>query len=62
MEKLLPMERIFEILKPNVFHQPENPFPLARTKDLFQKYVSTRRKKKTGINVWYPHKSPAENV
>ena len=46
MEKVLPMERIFEILKQNVFHQPENPFPLARTKDLFQKYVSTRRKKK----------------
>ena len=45
MEKLLPMERIFEILKQNVFHQPENPFPLARTKDLFQKYVSTRREK-----------------
>ena len=41
MEKLFPMERIIEILE-------QNPFPLARMKDLFQKYVSTRREKN-----WY---------
>ena len=44
MEKLLPMEGIFEILKQNVFHWPEwrihfkNTFPLDE--------------KKTSINVW----------
>ena len=27
------------------FHLPENPFPLARMKDSFPKYVSTRRAK-----------------
>ena len=48
MEKLLPMEDIFEILEQNGFHQPENPFLLARMKDLFQNYVSTRREKN-----WY---------
>ena len=34
MEKLLPVERIFEELKQNGFHQPENQFPIARIKDL----------------------------
>ena len=36
MEKLIPMEGIFEILEQNEFQQPEDPFPLARMKDLFQ--------------------------
>ena len=36
MEKLLPMEEIFEILQENGFHLSENPFPLARMKVLFQ--------------------------
>ena len=45
MEKLLLMDRIFEILKQRGFHYPENPFPLARVKNLFQNYVSTGRKK-----------------
>ena len=39
------MEGIFEILEQNDFQQPEDPFPLARMKDMFQKYVSTRREK-----------------
>ena len=33
MEKLLPVERTFEELE-------QNQFPLARIKDLFQKYIS----------------------
>ena len=36
MEKLLPMEGIFEILAQNGFHQPENQFPLARMKDFLK--------------------------
>ena len=59
VEKLLPMEGIFEILEQNGFHYPENLFPLARVKNLFQIYVFTRREK-TGINVWYLHKLLAE--
>ena len=35
------------------FHQTENPFPLARIKNSFQKYVSTIRERTvTGMNVW----------
>ena len=34
MEKLLPVERIFEELEQNGFHKSENQFPLARIKDL----------------------------
>ena len=45
MEKLLPMEEIFEMLAQNGFHYPENQFPLARMKDSFQNYASTRREK-----------------
>ena len=55
MEKLIPMEGIFEILEQNEFQQPEDPFPLARMKDSFQ-----LDEKNIGINVWYLHKSPAE--
>ena len=36
MEKLLPIEGIFEILTHNDFHYPENHFPLARMKDLLK--------------------------
>ena len=35
LEKLLPMEGIFEILEQNNFHQIEDSFPLARMKDSF---------------------------
>ena len=45
MEEPLPMEGALELLEQNVFHWPENPFPLAKMKDSFQKYVSTRREK-----------------
>ena len=34
MEKVFPVEKIFEELEQNGFHQPENQFPLARIKDL----------------------------
>ena len=34
MEKLLPVERIFDELEQNGFHEPENQFPLARIKNL----------------------------
>ena len=35
------------------FHYPENHFPLARMKDSFQNYFSTRRAKTiTGRNIW----------
>ena len=37
MEKILPVESIFEKLEENGFHQPESQFPLARIKDLLQK-------------------------
>ena len=45
MEKLLPMERIFEILAQNGFHWPENQFPLARMKDLLKKLQLKTEKK-----------------
>ena len=45
MEKLLPMEGIFEILEQNNFHQPENLFPLVRMKNSFQKNFPIRREK-----------------
>ena len=45
MEKLFPMEGIFEILQKNGFHSLENPFSLARMKDLFRNYVFNRREK-----------------
>ena len=34
IERIFPVERIFEKLEQNGFHQPENQFPLARIKDL----------------------------
>ena len=37
MEKLLPMEWIFEVLEQNGFHQPESQFSLVRMKDLLKK-------------------------
>ena len=37
MEKLLPVEKIFDELEENGFHEPENQFPLARVKNLLQK-------------------------
>ena len=36
MEKLFPMEGIFEISSQNGFHLPENQFPLARMNDLLK--------------------------
>ena len=36
MEKLLPMEELFEKLEQNGFHQPENQFPLASMKNLLK--------------------------
>ena len=36
MEKLLPMEGIFEKLEQNSPHEPENQFPLATMKDLLK--------------------------
>ena len=53
------MEGIFEILERNGFHQPENPFPLARMKNFFKTTFSLDDKK-TCINVQYLHKSLAE--
>ena len=39
------LQLIYEKLGKNGFHQTENPFPLAKMKDWFQKYVSIRRKR-----------------
>ena len=52
------MEGIFEILERNGFHQPENPFPLARR--ICFKTAFSLDEKKTCINVWYLYKSLAE--
>ena len=43
----LGLQLIYEELGKNGFHQTENPFPLAKMKDWFQKYV-----KRTGRDVW----------
>ena len=37
MEKILPVESIFEKLEEKCIHQSESQFPLARIKDLLQK-------------------------
>ena len=47
----LGLQLIYEKLGKNGFHQTENPFPLAKMKDWFQKYVSIRRKR-TDRDVW----------
>ena len=52
MEKLLPMEGIFEILAQNGIHYPENQFPLARMKDSFQNYVFARQEKNYHWQKW----------
>ena len=55
MEKLLPMEGIFEILQQNSFHQPKNQFPLARMKGLLKISLQQTEKSlaKNGKK-WFP--------
>ena len=36
MEKLFPLDEIFEKLEPNGFHYPENQFPLDKMKNLLK--------------------------
>ena len=53
MEKLLPMEEIFEKLKRNGFQKPENQFPFARMKNLLKnKFTLDRKKVATARSIW----------